>query len=68
MLNKISDFTYATALNLIMGYCNVLITDVTKKLCTITSPFGKYEYNPLPMRVCIIPDIFQDQMSALTEN
>ena len=49
-----------------MGYCNILLTDATKKVCTTTTPLGKYEYNNLPMGVCIVPDIFQDRMSALT--
>ena len=43
MLNKLSNFTYATTLYLMMGYYNILLTDVARKLCMITTPFGKYE-------------------------
>ena len=68
IINKISKFNYATALYLIMGYYNISLTDVAKKLCTITSSFGKYEYNRLSMGVYIAPDIFQEHMSALMEN
>ena len=40
MLNKISNFSYATALDLIMGYYNISLTDAAKKVCTINTPFG----------------------------
>ena len=51
-----------------MGSYNISITDMAKKVGTITTPFGKYKYNRLPMGVCIAPDIFQEQVSALMEN
>ena len=50
---------------MIIGYYNILITDATKKVCTITTTFGKYKYNRLPMRFCIAPDVFQEEMRAL---
>lgn len=68
MLLKVSNFTYATALDLVMGYYNITLTDDAKKLCTITTPFGKYEYNRLPMGVSIAPDIFQDKICQLFED
>lgn len=56
MLLKVSNFTYATALDLVMGYNNIELSDYAKKLwCTITTPFGQYEYNRLPMGVSISP-------------
>ena len=51
-----------------MDYYNILLTDAFKKVCTITTPFGKYKYISLPMGVCIAPDIFKEQISALTDN
>ena len=45
-------------LDLIMGYNNILLTDAAKKVCTVTTPFGKYEYNQLPTGVCMVTDIF----------
>ena len=68
MLNKLSNFTYATILNLMMGYYDISLTDAAKKVCTINAPFGNYEYNHIPMGVCIAPDIFQEQMSALMDD
>ena len=67
MLLKVSNFSYATALDLVMGYYNITLSDDAKKLCTITTPFGKYEYNRLPMGVSIAPDIFQDRICRLFE-
>jgi hypothetical protein len=68
MLLKVSDFKYATALDLVMGYYNIRLSDDAKKICTITTPFGKYEYNRLPMGVSIAPDIFQDRICQLFED
>ena len=53
------------ALDLITSYYYISLTDEAKKICTTTTPFGKYEYNSLPMGVFIAPYIFQDQMSAI---
>ena len=66
MLLKVSNFTYATALDLVMGYCyNIRLSSDASKLCTIITPFGKYKYNQLPMGVSIAPDIFQDRICQL---
>ena len=65
MINSLSNFSYATTLDLIMVYYNILLTNAAKKVCMITTPFGKYEYNHLQIGVCIAPDIFQERMSAL---
>ena len=67
MLNKLSNFTYAMTLYLIMGYYNNFLTYVYKEVCRITAPFGKYKYNRLPMGVCIAPDIFQEIISTLMD-
>ena len=48
-----------------MGYYHITLTPESKKLCTITLPWGKYEYQRLPMGLCNSPDIFQEKMSTL---
>ena len=68
MLLKVSNFTYATALDLVMGYYNIRLSADASKLCTIITPFGKYEYNRLPMGVSIAPDIFQDRICQLFDD
>ena len=47
-------------LYLIMGYYNISLTGTAKKICTITTPFGRYGYNSA--------DMFQEQMIALMDN
>ena len=51
-----------------MGYYNILLTHAAKKLCTINTRFGKYEYNCLPIGVYIVTDIFQEKMRALMDD
>ena len=63
MLLKLEGFTYATAIDLNMGYYNILLTPASSRLCTIVLPWGKYSYNSLPMGLASSPDIFQEKMS-----
>ena len=53
------------SLDLNMGYYMVRLDLDSQKLCTITTPWGKYQYLRLPMGVNISPDIFQEKMSDL---
>jgi hypothetical protein len=41
------------------------VSPFSKQLCTIILPWGKYEYQRLPMGLCNSPDIFQEKMSEL---
>ena len=50
-----------------MGYYHIELSPASKRLCTIVLPFGKYEYQRLPMGLCNSPDIFQEKMSELME-
>ena len=67
MLLKLEGFKYATSLDLNMGYYHIELTPDSKKYCTIVLPFGKYEYQRLPMGLSNSPDIFQEKMSELME-
>ena len=67
MLLKLEGFQYATSLDLNMGYYHIELHPDSKKLCTIVLPWGKYEYNKLPMGLCNSPDIFQEKMYELFE-
>ena len=68
MLGKISIFSYASTLDLVMGFYNICLSDAANKVCTITTPFRKYEYNHTLMGAYIAPDIFQEKMGALMED
>ena len=65
LLLKLEGFTYATSLDLNMGYYHIELSPKSKELCTIVLPFGKYEYQRLPMGLSNSPDIFQERMSEL---
>ena len=48
-----------------MGYNHIKLSAKSKELCTIVTQWGKYEYQRLPMGLCNIPNIFQENMSEL---
>jgi Reverse transcriptase (RNA-dependent DNA polymerase) len=51
-----------------MGYYHIELSPHAKQPCTIVLPWGKYEYQCLPMGLCNSPDIFQEKMSCLMAN
>ena len=65
ILLKLEGFKYGTTLDLNMGYYHIELSPFSKTLCTIVFPFGKYEYQHLPMGLCNSPDIFMENMSDL---
>ena len=65
LLLKLEGFTYGTSLDLNMGYYHIELDNTSKKLCTIVLPWGKYEYQRLPMGLCTSVDLFQEKMSSL---
>ena len=65
LLLKLEGFQYATSLDLNMGYYHITLSPFSKRLCTIVTPFGKYEYQRLPMGLSNSPDIFQEKISDL---
>ncbi len=67
LLLKLEGFQYATSLDLNMGYYHIELSPDSKRLCTIVLPFGKFEYQRLPMGLCNSPDIFQEKMSVLMD-
>ena len=65
LLQKLSGFTYATAIDLSMGYYHIPLDEDSQKLCTTILPWGKYQWCRLPMGVKCAPDIFQAIISDL---
>jgi hypothetical protein len=68
VLQKIEGFSFATALDLNMGYYNIRLDPDASKICTIIFPWRKYSYKRLPMGIAGSPDIFQGKMSELIES
>ena len=67
MLLNLDGFQHATSLDLNMGYYHLELSKDSRELCTIVLPFGKYEYQCIPMGLCNSPDIFQEKMNELFE-
>ena len=65
MLQQMEGFTFATAIDLNMGYYHLKLDVETMKICAIVFPWGIYRYKRLPMGVACSPDIFQSKMSSL---
>jgi hypothetical protein len=64
-MQKLEGFTYATPLDLNMGYYTVSLDQDASKICTIIFLWGKYSYKRLSMGIADLPDIFQDKMTHL---
>jgi hypothetical protein len=65
VLQELEGFTYATTLDLNMGYYTIRLDPDASKICTLIFPWGKYSYLRLPMGIAGSPDIFQAKMSEL---
>ena len=68
VLQELEGFSYATALDLNMGYYTIRLDPDSSKICTIIFPWGKYSYKRLPMGIAGSPDIFQAKMMELMES
>ena len=61
LLLKLEGFQHATSLDLNMGYYHIELMPFSKRLCTIVMPWGKYEYQHLPMGLCNSYNIIEIQ-------
>ena len=67
LIQTLEGFTYATTLDLNMGYYTIKLDPTAQDYCTIVTPWGKYAYTRLPMGLCNAPDIFQEKMYSLMD-
>ncbi len=65
ILQELEGFTYATALDLNMGYYTIRLDPMASGMCTIIFHWGKYSYKRLPMGFGGSVDIFQAQVMDL---
>ncbi len=68
VVQEIKGFSYATALDLNMGYYTIRLDPDASKIFTIIFPWEKYSCKRLPMGIAGSPDIFQGKMSELMES
>ena len=67
-MQTLEGFQFTTSLALNMRYYTIHLDADAQKICTIVTPWGKYQYLQLPMGIAGSPDIFQERMSALMED
>ncbi len=68
ILQEVEGFTFATALDLNMGYYTIRLDPDASRICTVIFPWGKYSYKRLPMGIAGSPDIFQSKILELMED
>ena len=68
VLQELECITYATALDLNLGYYTIRLDTDASRICTINFPWGKYSYKRLPMGIAGSPFISQVEMSELMRN
>jgi hypothetical protein len=68
VLQELEGFTFATTLDLNMGYYTIRLDPEASKICTIIFSRGKYSYKRLPMGIAGSPAIFQGKMLELMES
>jgi hypothetical protein len=66
MIRSMEGFTFASALDLNMGYYHIKLDADAQKLCTIVFPLGKYKYKRLPMGIKIAWFLLFFKMSCLS--
>lgn len=64
-MQTLEGFLWASALDMSMGYWTIELDEKTKKITTITTEYGKFRYNVLPMGLVISSDVFQSKIMEL---
>jgi hypothetical protein len=59
VLQELEGFSFATALDLNMGYYTTRLDPDASKICTIIFPWENYSYKRLPIGIAGSPNIFQ---------
>ncbi|MGH7954975.1 MAG: reverse transcriptase family protein [Gloeomargaritales cyanobacterium] len=65
IIQRMEGFTFATCLDLNMGYYHIALDEESQDICTIVLPWGKYSFKKLPLGFWSASDIFQFCMNIV---
>ena len=60
-------YSHFTKIDLSMMFYCFEMDEESKRLCTITTPFGKYQYNRVPMGIKVSPDFAQSMIKKILQ-
>lgn len=66
-LNKLEGLRCASTLDLSMGYWHITLDLESQNKCVVTTPWGRYAHQRLPMGLCASADVFQQRMTDMCQ-